>query len=285
MRIDFHTHTFPMRIAARAITKMQAACHAVAYTDGTEAALTTSMQRAGIDYAVVLPVATNPAKVTSMNDLSIQKNGQDRLIYFGCIHPMQTDWRQELDRIAAAGLRGIKIHPVYQGVDFDDIRYLRILERAGELGLLTLTHAGDDIGFPGVVRCNPAMIRNACRQVGKIPLILAHMGGWKNWTQVAELLADTGVYLDTAFSLGEVAPLTPDYYTKQQLQLLQETEFCQLVRCFGSERILFGTDSPWTDQAASLRQMEALPLTATEKKNILGENARRLLGAQLCPQE
>ena len=29
----------------------------------------------------------------------------------------------------------------------------RILERAGELGLIIVTHAGDDIGFPGVVRC------------------------------------------------------------------------------------------------------------------------------------
>ena len=93
-----------------------------------------------------------------MNDLSLRLTGHDGLLYFGCIHPDQPDWRQELDRIAAAGLRGIKLHPVYQGVDFDDVRYLRILERAGELGLIIVTHAGDDIGFPGVVRCSPATV-------------------------------------------------------------------------------------------------------------------------------
>ena len=149
MRIDFHTHTFPARIAAPAIKKMQASSHAAASLDGTGPALTASLQKAGLDCAVVLPVATNPAKVQSMNDLSLRLTGHDGLLFFGCIHPDQPDWRQELDRIAAAGLRGIKLHPVYQGVDFDDVRYLRILERAGELGLIIVTHAGDDIGFPG----------------------------------------------------------------------------------------------------------------------------------------
>ena len=278
MRIDFHTHTFPARIAAPSIKKMQASSHAAASLDGTGPALTASLQKAGLDCAVVLPVATNPAKVQSMNDLSLRLSGHDGLLYFGCIHPDQPDWRQELDRIAAAGLRGIKLHPVYQGVDFDDVRYLRILERAGELGLIIVTHAGDDIGFPGVVRCSPAMIARACRQVGRVPLVLAHMGGWKNWDEVMELLPDTGVYLDTAFSLGCITPLTPDAYTPQELQLLDAAVFCNMVRRFGSKRVLFGTDSPWTDQAASVAQIEALPLTRAEKDEILGGNAQRLLG-------
>ena len=158
------------------------------------------------------------------------------------------------------------------------MRYLRILERAGELGLIIVTHAGDDIGFPGVVRCSPAMIARACRQVGRVPLVLAHMGGWKNWDEVMELLPDTGVYLDTAFSLGRITPLTPDAYTPQELQLLDAAVFCNMVRRFGSERVLFGTDSPWTDQAASVAQIEALPLTRAEKDEILGGNAQRLLG-------
>ena len=64
MRIDFHTHTFPARIAAPAIKKMQASSHAAAFLDGTGPALTASLQKAGLDRAVVLPVATNPAKST-----------------------------------------------------------------------------------------------------------------------------------------------------------------------------------------------------------------------------
>lgn len=88
-----------------------------------------------------------------------------------------------------------------------------------------------------------------------------------------ELLPDTGVYLDIGLQPG--LHHTPDAraYTPQELQLLDAAVFCKMVRRFGSERVLFGTDSPWTDQAASVAQIEALPLTRAEKDEILGGNA------------
>ncbi len=276
MIIDFHTHTFPDKVAAAAIPKMEQAGHCKAFLPGTVDALKESMGKAGIDRSVLLPVATNPLKVSSINDLSIANNGREGLIWFGCIHPDQPDWSEELARIAQKGIRGIKIHPQYQGVDIDDLRYLRILARAAELGLWVVTHAGDDIGFPGAVRVAPEMVLNALKQVGQVPLILAHMGGWKNWDRVA-MLADTKVYLDTAFSLGSIT--SPDaYYSEEEARMLDEKQFCQIIRTFGSERILFGTDSPWADQEKSLQELRALPLTEQEKEQILGKNAQRILG-------
>ena len=183
MIIDFHTHIFPEKIASRAISGMQAVSHAAAFCDGTLADLRASMADSGIAYSVVLPVATNPAKLTSMNDAAIALNGKDGIFHFGAMHPLAENWKQELDRIAAAGLKGIKIHPHYQETDIDDIRYLRLLGRAAELGLLTVMHSGLDIGYPGVIRCSPAMTASALNQLGNIPIILAHMGGWKNWDQ------------------------------------------------------------------------------------------------------
>lgn len=277
MIIDFHTHTFPDRIAERAITVMQKSSHAAAFTDGTVSDLTASMTNAGIDHSVVLPVATNPAKLISMNDASIAQNGRDGLICFGAMHPLASNWKEELDRIAAAGLKGIKIHPLYQGVDIDDIRYLRILGRAAELGLITVMHAGADIGFPGEVRCSPEMTRHALDQLGSIPMVLAHMGGWRNWEQVADHLAPTGVYIDTAFSLGSIPPLEDGHYTESDLPLLSQEDFCQLVRLFGADRVLFGTDSPWACQKDEVTALRTLPLTREEKDHILGKNACRLL--------
>ena len=258
MIIDFHSHTFPEKVAAIAIPKMQAASHGKAFTAGTADALRASMKRAGIDASVVLPVATNPLKVSAINDLSIAQTEREGLIYFGCIHPDQPDWKEELCRIAKAGLKGIKIHPQYQGADIDDIRYLRIFGQAASLGLWVLTH-----------------VKSAIAQVGEFPLILAHMGGWKNWDDV-QTLTETKVLLDTAFSLGAIAPID-DHYTAEELQMLSEERFCALVRAFGAERILFGTDSPWTDQAESLRAIQALPLEQREIDLILGENAKNIL--------
>lgn len=277
MVIDFHTHTFPDTLAATALKKMQSNCHTAVFTDGTVNALNLSMKQAGIDYSVVLPVATNPLKVSSINDISLGLAGKEGLIYFGCIHPETENWYEELGRIANAGLKGIKIHPVFQGVDIDDIRFLRILDRAGQLGLTVVMHAGDDIGFPGVVRCSPAMTLNALRQVGKITLVMAHMGGWRNWDQVEELLTGTNVYIDTAYSLGTLVPLDDRHYSSEQLRLLDEEKFCKLVRLFGSRKVLFGTDSPWADQRQSKDEILALPLSEEEKADVLGGNALTLL--------
>lgn len=53
--------------------------------------------------------------------------------------------------------------------------------------------------------------------------------------------------------------------------------FVNLVRTFGAERVLFGTDSPWADPQTELRHIRALPLSDEEKAAILGGNAKRLL--------
>ncbi|MBO5952682.1 MAG: amidohydrolase family protein [Oscillospiraceae bacterium] len=277
MIIDFHAHTFPDRIASKAIAGIQQASQAAAFSDGTVSGLTASMSAAGIDRSVVLPVATNPAKLVSMNNAAIAQNGKDGLICFGAMHPLAEDWKQELDRLARSGIQGIKLHPLYQGVDIDDIRYLRILGRASELGLITITHAGNDIAYPGQIRCSPPMIANALHQVGNIPLVLAHMGGWKNWDAVAEHLADTGVYLDTAISLGAITPIDGHNYRESDLPLLSAEAFCKLVDRFGSHRILFGTDSPWADQKQALQAIRSLPLTESQQEDILFRNAQGLL--------
>ncbi len=277
MIIDFHTHTFPDKIAAAAIDKLKHASHSQPFTDGTMGGLQTSMGCAGIDCSVVLPVATNPLKVSSMNDVSCQLTGQNGLIYFGGIHPYMEGADAELTRIAGKGLKGIKIHPVYQDVDIDDPRYLRILDKAGELGLTVVMHAGDDIGFPGVVRCSPEMTAKALRQVGPVRLICAHMGGWRNWGRVADCLCGTSALIDTAFSLGAITPLEEGYYKEEQLQMLDAGAFCDLVQAFGADRVVFGTDSPWDDQETALAAIRAVPLTAEEKEKILGGNAQRIL--------
>ena len=280
--IDFHTHTFPEAIAPHAIARLSAASHTKAFTDGTEAGLCISMRSAGIQRSVVLPVATSPAQVIKINDASLRINehtAETGILSFGCMHPDFADWYAELGRIHEAGIRGIKLHPVYQGVDFDHPRYLRILERASELGMVVLIHAGLDVGFPGVVHASPRMVVNALNAVGKMSLVLAHMGGWRCWDEVKDLLPPTGVYIDTSFSLGRMTPGGDGYYTSEdQLRLLDNRHFMTLVRAFGPERVLFGTDSPWADQSDALRQILDLPLTEAELESILYKNAETLIG-------
>ena len=277
MIIDFHTHTFPDRIARAAISKLEQAAHAISHTDGTRDGLLRAMKKADITRAVVLPVATNPLKCASMNDASLPLDGVDGLTYFAAIHPDAPDWAEELARVKSLGFKGVKIHPVYQNVPIDDARFVRILARCGELGLVVVMHSGADIGFPGVEMCSPARLRNALKQAGPVTLVAAHMGGWRNWQEVPEHLLDTGIYLDTAFSLGSIAPLD-DHYAPEELPMLSDAAFVEMVRLFGSGRIVFGTDSPWDDMRAAVQRIRRLPLTAQEQEDIFCNTACKLLG-------
>jgi len=66
-------------------------------------------------------------------------------------------------------------------------------------------------------------------------------------------------------------------YAQEELVMLDADRFVKMVRSFGAHRILFGTDSPWSDQHESIAWITETGLTAEEKTAILGENAKKLL--------
>ena len=285
MIIDFHTHSFPDKIAAGAIEKLSSSAHIKAFADGTANGILKSMADGSIDLSVMLPVAVKASNVESMNNYSAQFNEiySDRGIFsFGCIHPDYDNWKSELNRVAQLGLKGIKIHPVYQGVNQDDIRYIRILEHAGELGLVVVAHAGLDIGFPGVINSTPAMIANALQQAGPVKFVAAHMGSWMLWDDVEQLVSFPNVYIDTAFSLGNIIPKENDsYYTENSRALLNNEQFCHLVRKFGADRVLFGSDNPWDGQKEAVNKVKNSGLNTEELEKIFCKNACRLLEIKL----
>lgn len=264
MIIDFHTHIFPDKIAARSIEALSKVSGVTAATDGTLNGLLASMDRSGVDMSVIMPVVTRPSQFESVNTFAAKVNAQyaGRLLSFGGIHPDSGDYKAELNRIKELRLPGIKLHPDYQGVMIDDVRYRNIIGYADELGLIILVHAGIDIGLPEPVHCPPDKMRRVYEDIKPKKLVLAHMGGWKQWEEVYEYLAGEQVYLDTAFSF--------DYMTQEV--------FMKLYHKHDKEKILFATDSPWSDAREDIEAVKALPLTMQEKENIFAENAGRLLG-------
>ena len=280
MIIDMHTHIFPDEISAVVIDKLSHVSRTPVFTDGTLNGLKKSMDAAQINFSVILPVATNTKQVEKINSASAalnEKNFGEGIISFGCIHPDFTNYREELSRVKNLGLKGIKIHPVYQDTNLNDTKYVRIIDRAAELDLIVVTHAGLDIGFPGVVRCSPQMACHVVEEVGEFKFILAHMGGWKNWSEVLAILAGKKIYLDTSFSTGKIIPRSDCHWQEEDLKLLDAVQFMSFVETFGAERLLFGTDSPWTSPKPSIEFIKNLPLGDADKNKILGGNAQRLL--------
>ena len=93
-------------------------------------------------------------------------------------------------------------------------------------------------------------------------MIAAHLGGQSLWNEVEEYLVGTDIYIDTSMGFSM-------YPTEQ---------FLRIVKNHGSEKILFGTDSPWSDSGKEREFLTTLPLADEEKENILHRNAEKLLG-------
>lgn len=281
MIIDFHTHTFPENLAGRAIAKLAASSRARNYLDGTADALEASMREAGVDYSVLLPVATRPGQQEDINRAAVEVNrhsGETGLISFGGIHPENEDYREILRGLSRNGVKGIKIHPVFQRVAIDDIRYLRIIECASENDMIVITHAGYDIGFPGEDFSSVRRIERMLDAVKPRKCVLAHMGGWDCWEEVEERIAGRDVWLDTAFSLLPIEPAPGTVRAPEENPPLSREQFLRMVRRHGADRILFGTDSPWSGQRQMVAAIRDSGLGKKEQEAVLGGNARELLG-------
>lgn len=297
MIIDFHTHTFPGPLAGRAIEKLAKSARARNYLNGTAEALSCSMREAGIDYSVLLPVVTRPEQQEHINCAAIEVNehtAETGLLSFGGIHPDNGNYRSVLRRLAESGVRGIKLHPVFQQAYLDDIRYLRIIECACENDLIVLVHAGYDIGYPGQEYSCVPHITAMLDKIHPKKLVLAHMGGWGSWDEVEEHIVGRDVWLDTAFSLLPIQPASGTRREPDEDPPLLRTQFLRMVRRHGTDRILFGTDSPWEAQKETITALRAMQLsenaaergsrsssmeglTAEELSDILGNNGAELL--------
>lgn len=261
MLIDFHTHCFPESIAPKALDKLSdASCGLRYYTDGTVNGLGASMADSGVDLSVVLNIATNPRQQKSVNDFAASINGKNGLVAFGSVFPGSEDAFEELERIKHLGLKGVKLHPDYQGFQADDPRWKPLYGKISSLGLITVFHAGVDYGFPPPYGGTPRRLATALSWFDS-PVIAAHWGGLDCYDDVLRYLCGTDIYFDTAFGYAHI----PRYYAET------------MIERHGTDRILFGTDTPWHTPAMEQRMLSCLKLTDGEREQINAGNAKSLL--------
>lgn len=276
MRIDFHTHIFPDAIAEKALrqltenTRRFEAIYGVSepYTDATADGLLASSKAAGLDLSVVMPIATSPHPSSTINNFAAQIDKLSGLRSFGSVHPRNPDALQELERVKELGLRGIKLHPEYQGCYADEPVMVAVVKKAAECGLWILFHAGKDVGMPLPVHCAPEHVARLREAVPDAHIILAHMGGFCLWEEAERILPELDVYVDTSYCF----PKYPEQWER----------FARLIRALGISHVLFGTDSPWSDQSETVHVMQKFfdeyRFTKAECDAIFGGNAAKILG-------
>lgn len=263
MIIDFHTHAFSEVIAERAyhsLVKNGGDRYSPIRTDLTRAALIKYMDDNGIDTSVVMNIATKPHQSAIINEWA-SENNDSRTVMFGSIHPDSDNWKKDIDDVVRLKLKGLKFHAEYQHFVLDEERMLRIYDYAFNKGLIILHHAGyDPVGTPPY-GTSPKRFAHVLDLLGGGKLVAAHFGGQAQWEDVAEYLAGRDIYFDTSMGFP--------YYG--------EETFLKIAAIHGYDKILFGSDNPWSDAASEIKRINALPISDDKKQAILGGNAARLL--------
>jgi hypothetical protein len=153
------------------------------------------------------------------------------------------------------------MHPYYQNFIFDDARMFVLYEEITRYKLILICHTGFDIAFPLNRICDPARILNVVNNFPEMKFVAAHFGAWQDWDEVEKKLIGKNIYLETSFSLETIG----------------EKKAKELILKHPSGYLLFGTDSPWTDQKSSVKFVRSLNLDNGLTESIFYKNALRLL--------
>ncbi len=261
--IDFHCHAFPDEIAEKAMAKLQQDCSVKAVLDGRLNSLLKSMDRCGIEKAVLCNIATKPEQFHPILKWS-NNIRSERIIPLLSIHPLDGRKKEHIKIIKEEGFLGIKMHPFYQDFAIDDEKVFGIYEALAQEDLFIVMHCGYDISFPSLDIASPRRIINVINKFPELKFITTHLGAWKQWDEVEKMIIGKEIYIEISFSFG--------WLSNEKIKdfLLKHPE----------DFILFGTDSPWADQCKEIENLKNLALSQDLMDKILHSNAEKLLG---CP--
>ena len=259
--IDFHAHAFPDAIAARAIRHLEHGGAIKAFLDGTVSALIGSMDGAGIRTSVLCSIATKPEQFDPILKWS-KEIASPRIVPLPSIHPKALDPVGQAHQVAEAGLLGIKIHPYYQDFDIDDEALFPLYRALDSLGLFVVCHTGFDFAFPRERRADPVRILRVLDRVPSLRFITSHIGAWDDWDEVERHLIGKPITMDISLSI----------------ELLGRERARAMLLAHPADRVLFGTDTPWSSQSETVDLLRSLDLGQERESLILSRNAEVLLG-------
>jgi len=209
------------------------------------------------------------AKIRAGNDRVIALAAKHAdVLPIATVHPYDGDAAlTELARVAAAGVKGLKIHAHTQGFDVSDPLVEALARRAGELGVTVLMDNANIL--PG----DSEKLFNLVVRVPKTNFILAHIGGlnFRFWNILAlARTADGFGFENLYFDISATVLVVADSPV--------EEEFLWTLRNVGLDHVLLGSDYPQIGLGRTVEAFERLDLSDDEKAKIRSVNAKKLFG-------
>lgn len=255
--IDMHTHVYPDSIAMKAARSIRRYYHLGENMDGTVGTLLERGTAAGVTDYLILPVAVKPEHVQSINQFTLQQvASHDCFTGFGTIHADMDNLMEEVERIPALGLKGIKIHPDCQHFDIDDPRLFPVYEAVQGRHPMMI-HMGDE----QFNHSHPAKLRRVLELFPQLQVCAAHFGGHTMYETAKEYLSDTNCIMDISSTLMFLDRKTAENY----------------VNHYGAERLAFGTDYPVWDPVVEVQRFLSLDINDAQKEQIAWKTAAGFL--------
>jgi len=230
-----------------------------AHLDGKISSLLSSMDNCGIEKSVICNIATKPSQFESILQWC-KTVRSERIIPFPSFHPYDPGFKDRIDEIKHEGFKGIKFHPYYQNFSIDEEKLFPVYEKILDENLIMVMHTGFDFAFARTKIADPEKIITIVQNFPALKLVTTHLGAWEQWEEVERFLLGKQIYMEISFSL----------------EFLDET-VRKIISNHPTEYILFGTDSPWTEQQKTLSLFRELQLGEEKEKLILRDNAIQLL--------
>ena len=229
---------------------------------------------------VLTPIASLDALMVAV------KQHPDVIIPYGYLDVDHPDARAQLERFAAAGVKGIKMHrPKY---NWDDFGYFPLYARMQELGLVALFHtgivAGSGTGEPepsSMARMRPSFLHTIARSFPTLKIQGAHLGNpW--YDEAAEAARwSPNLYFDVTGSTLQKK--------RSNLTIFREflwwdgpAEHSPSTAVYAFEKLVFGTDETPEALDSVLARYEAMleanAVPEASRRKIYGETLARLVG-------
>lgn len=251
-RYDVHAHAFHPKIAAKVVSQLESHYRIPAIGTGLYEDLAPRLQAAGISYCCIHSAATKGEQVVPANRWAASLLERPGVIPFGTMHPDFQDMEEELAFLWDSGIRGIKLHPDFQGFWLNDER-LDPLFAAMEGRFTLMVHVGD-IYPPEQNPTCPYKVAALKRRFPKLQMIAAHFGGVHHWKYVVDAMAGMEIFMDTSSSLFAIPQDTLE----------------QIYHAFPRHLFLFGSDYPLFDAPSEMRLLqERLRLPDSELEELM----------------
>ena len=206
--------------------------------------------------------------------LAKEIKGNDRLVGFGTID-FEQNLRDEVDRIADLGFKGIKMHPPYQEFVIDGPEAFEIYERAQELGLFISFHSG--MHWHRLRDNRVLLFDEVAWNFKDLKFSMEHIGGYHFFKEALAVMCNNSRYGGNVFagwtSVGNRKGKGDEWYlTDEQL----ETVIYQT----GDDSSIFGLDFPYSKPEhikSDIARIKSLDISEDAKEKILGKTLERVL--------